>query len=76
MKNAWITCNNCRIKTKFGTKVAHDKPIPHAKENSEIFTDVRDNDVIVLKFECFCRKALNFERLYLGSLWIKLCKIW
>ena len=76
MKNACITCNKCRIKTNFGTKVAHGKPIPHAKENSEIFTDVRDNDVIVLKFEHFRRKALNFERLYLGSLWMKLCKIW
>ena len=68
MKNACITCNKCRITTTFGTKVAHDKPIPHAKENSEISTDVRDNDVIVLKFERFRRKALNFERLYLSSL--------
>ena len=56
MKNACITCNKCRITTKFGTKVAHGKPIPHAKENSEIFTDVRDNDVIVLKFERFVDK--------------------
>ena len=76
MKNECITCNKRRITTKFGTKVAHGKHIPHAKENSEIFTDVRDNDVIVLKFEHFRRKALNFERLYLGSLWMKLCKIW
>ena len=53
MKNAYITCNKCRITTKFGTKVAHDKPIPHAKKNSEISTDVRDNDVIMLKFEHF-----------------------
>ena len=53
MKNACITCRKCRITTKFGTKVAHGKPIPHAKENSEIINDVRDNDVIVLKFECF-----------------------
>ena len=67
MKNACITCNKCRITTKFGTKVTHGKSIPHPKENSEIFTDVRDNDVIVLKFERFCRKALNFERLYLDS---------
>ena len=58
---------------KFGTKVAHGKPIPHTKENFEIF---RDNDVIVLKFEHFRRKALSFERPYLGSLWMKLCKIW
>ena len=72
MKNACITCNKCRNTTKLRTKVAHDKPIPPAKENSEISTDVRDNDVIVLKFECFCRKALNFERLYLSSLWMNL----
>ena len=57
MKNAFITCNKCRIITKFGTMVAHGKPIPHAKKNSEIFTDVRDNDVIVLKFECFHQKS-------------------
>ena len=76
MKNACITCNKCRITTKFGTKVAHDKPIPHAKENSKVSTYVKDNDVIMLKFKCFCRKALNFKRLYLSSLWMKLCKIW
>ena len=73
MKNA---CNKCRITTKFGTKVAHGKPIPHSKQNSEILTDVRDNDVIVLKFEHFRRKALSFKRLYLGSLWMNLYKIW
>ena len=76
VKNACIACNKCRTTTKFGIKVAHGKPIPHAKENFEIFSDVRDNDVIVLKFEHFRQKAFNFERLYLGSLWIKLCKIW
>ena len=48
MKNACITCNNCRITVKFGTKVAHDKPIPQAQQNSEISTDV-----IMLKFERF-----------------------
>ena len=74
MKNACITCNKCRITTKFGTKIAHGKPIPHANENSEIFTDIGDNDVIVFKFERFHRKALNFERLYLSSLWMKLSK--
>ena len=47
--------------TKFGTKIAHDNLIPHAKENSEIATDVRDNDVIVLKFECCRRKALLWK---------------
>ena len=44
MRNACITCNNCRF-VKFGTKVANDKPNPRAKQNSEISTDV-----IVLKF--------------------------
>ena len=47
MKSACITCNKCRITTKFGAKVAHDKPIPHAKENSELSTDVKDNIQIV-----------------------------
>ena len=75
MKNACIRCNKFRIKTKFGTKVAHGKSIPHAIENSRIFTYLRYNDVILLKFECFRRKALNFEKLYLGSLLMKLCKI-
>ena len=74
MKNACITCNKCRITTKFRTKVAHDKPFSHAKENSEISTDVRDDDVIVLKFDRLCQKALNFERLYLSCLWMKLSK--
>ena len=60
----------------FAQKVAHYQAIPLAKENSKISTDVRDNDVIVLKFERFRRKTLSFERLYLSSLWIKLCKLW
>ena len=59
MKNACITCNKFRITTKFGTNVAHGNPIPHVKENFEIFTDVRDNDVIMLKFEHFRRKAFT-----------------
>ena len=59
MKNECITCNNGRIAVKFGTSVAHDKPIPHAKENFEISTDVIDNDVIMLKFECFHRTQLK-----------------
>ena len=63
IKNACITCNKCGITTKFGTKVTHGKSISHARKNSEIFTDVRDNDVIVLKFKHFRQKALNFERL-------------
>ena len=76
MDNACITCNNCRITVKFGTKVAHDKPILHAKQNSEIWTDVIDNDVTMSKFERFHRKALNFKTLHLSSLRMKLCKIW
>ena len=74
IKIACITSNKCRITTKSCTKVVHGKPIPHAIENFEIFNDVTDNGVIVLKFEHFRRKALNFERLYLGSLWMKVCK--
>ena len=73
MKNECLTCNNCRIAVKFGTSVAHDKPIPHAKQNFEISTDVID--IIMSKFECFRRKALNL-RLYHSSLWMKLLKIW
>ena len=57
MKNACITSNKCRITTKLGTKVAHDRPFSHAKENSEISTDVKDYDVIVLKFNHFCQKS-------------------
>ena len=56
MNNACITCNNGRITVKFGTKVVHDKPIPHAKQNSEIFTDVIDSDVIMSKLEHFIKK--------------------
>ena len=59
MKNAYITCTKCHITTKVGTKIAHDKPISHAKGNSKISTDVKDNDVIMLKIERFRRKALK-----------------
>ena len=59
MKNECITCSNCRIAVKFGTSVAHDKHIPHARKNFEISIDVIDNDVIMSKFECFRRKALE-----------------
>ena len=38
------------------TGVAHDKPIPHNKQIFEIFTDVINNDVIMLKFEHFREK--------------------
>ena len=75
MKNECIACNNCRILVKFGASVAHDKPIPHARPNFEISTDVIDNDVIMSKFECFRRKAFNLKRLYHSSLWMKLFKI-
>ena len=44
MKNACITANNRRITVKFGTKAAYNRPIPHAKQSSDIFTDVIDND--------------------------------
>ena len=75
MKSACITYNNYRITVKFGTEVDHDKPIPKvAKRNSAMSTDVIDNDVIMLKFERFRRKALNFKRLYQSNLWMKLCK--
>ena len=70
MQNACITCNKCLATTKFGTMAAHDKPIPHVKEFSVIYTEVKENDVIILKFERFRRKALNFKRLYLSSLWM------
>ena len=50
---------NAHITAKLCTRVAHNKPIPHTKQNFEIPTDVIDNDVIMLKFEGFCPKALN-----------------
>ena len=56
MKNECITGSNYHIAVKFGTSVAHDKPIPHAKQNFEISTDIIDNDVIMSKFECFVKK--------------------
>ena len=71
-ENAFITCSKCRITTKLAIKVAHDKPIPHAKENSEISTDVKDNDVIMLKFERFRQKTISFKRLDLSSLQMNL----
>ena len=71
MKNECITCKNYRIAVKFGTSVAHDKPTPHAKQNFEISTDVVDNDVIMSKFECSRRKALNLKRPYHSSLSMK-----
>ena len=58
--------NNC-VTVKFGTKVSHDKLIPHAKQNSKISTDIIDNDLIMSKFECFRQKALNFKMLHLNE---------
>ena len=46
---------------KVCTDVAHDKTIPHTKSNSEICTDVKDNDVMLLKSGHFRRKALNLK---------------
>ena len=45
--------NNCCITVTFGTKVAHDKFLPRAKQNSKISTDIIDNDIIMSKFEHF-----------------------
>ena len=44
---------NGHIIVKFCTGVAHEKPISHTKQNSEIYTDVIDNDLIMLKFKHF-----------------------
>ena len=59
--------NGCVIEN-FCSDVAHEKLIPHFKENSEISTDVVDNDVIMLKFERVRQQALNFVKLYLSRL--------
>ena len=64
------TCRRIQKTVKLSTKVVHDKPIPHAKQNCKASTDV-----IMLKFERLRRKALNLKRLYLSSLHMKLCKI-
>ena len=71
MENTCISVINGKILMKFCTWVAHDKPIAHANQNSEMSTYVINNDVIILKSEGFCRKALNFKRLYLSNMWIK-----
>ena len=62
-KNTSISVINANIIVKFYTMVAHEKPVPHAKQNSEICTDVIDNDIIMLEFESFRRKAFIFTRL-------------
>ena len=59
---------------KFCIGVAKYNTIPHDKQNFEICTDVIDNDVILLKFERFRGKVLNFKTLYLSSLWSNLAE--
>ena len=49
-----------RIIVKFCTWVAHDDHFLRTKQNCEISADVIDSDVIILKFERFLRKALDF----------------
>ena len=73
-ENTCISAINGRTIVKFCTGVVHETSIPHTKQNSEIFTDVIDNDVVMLKSEHFRRKALNFKRPYLSSLWMKHAK--
>ena len=63
MKNECITCSNCHIEVTLGTSAAYDKAVPHAKHNLKISTDVIDNGVVVLKFECFHQKALILKKL-------------
>ena len=65
-KNTCISLINSRITVKLCIIGAHEKPTPHTHENSEISTDVIDNAVIML----------NFKRLYLSSLWMKISKNW
>ena len=60
MKNTIYSAINSHIMFNFCTVVAHDKPILHTEQNSEICTDV-----ILLIFQRFRRKALNFKRLYI-----------
>ena len=64
-----ISFINDIIIAKFCIEVVHDKPIPHSKQNED--SDVLDDEVILLKFECFRQNGLNFKRLYISSLWIK-----
>ena len=71
-----ISVINRHITVKCCKMVAQETLIPHAKQISKISTDVTDSDVIILKFENFRQKALNFELLYLSSLWMKHVKRW
>ena len=56
-ENPCISVINSCIIVKLCAEVAHEKPIPHTKQNSEISTDVIDDNVIMLKFEHLHQKA-------------------
>ena len=58
--------NNFRITVKFDTKVAHDKFLPHAKQNSKISTDIIDNDIIISKFERFRIKKHSISKCFIS----------
>ena len=58
-KNARPPCTaivNSSIIAKFSTGIADQKYTAQAKQNSEISTDVIDNDVIMLRIEHFIEK--------------------
>ena len=44
-KNTCKSVTNGHIIMKFRTWIAHEWPILHSKQNSEIYTDVIDDDV-------------------------------
>ena len=73
MKNTSNSVVNGYIIMKFFVRVVHDKTI--TKQNSKLYTDLLDKDDILLKSEGLLRKALNFKRLCLSSLWMKHYKI-
>ena len=75
MKNITHSVINGHIMVKLCAGIVHDKIISDAKQNPEVYTDVIDN-VILLKFEFFHQKALNFKTLYLSNLWMKHDKNW
>ena len=52
---------NGHITLKFCTGVAHGKIILQTIANSEIYTDVTDNGVIMSKFENYCGKHLTLK---------------
>ena len=75
MENSIKSIVNGHVMVKLCTRVAQYNFIPHAKK-SKTCTDVIDNDVILLKFERFRRKVLNFKRLYLSNLSMKHGQNW